>query len=673
MLLFLCAAITREDLGLPLLWATVAFWLSSCKISTKSPPDQNTTFNKKCPELRKLKNYRNQPPAPFWKRFPRFRAEKKAHSKIRFKVLKRLVQKCWFTWNKHQRKIAKIALTTLKNGASTFLKQTLPKLNSHNAKSAFIYGEMLTDTVAHWVKSKMVAGPFKNPPLENFRVNPLMAVKQKSKVRPILNLSAPKGFSFNDNVDENHIRKLEMSSARQFGNAIKVCGKGALIAKYDICDAYKHIPGHPSQWHCFGFKWLGKYFYDITTVFGSKSAPANFDSVPETIVNIVCSETEVPKNTIHRQLDDVPVVSPAWSNHAEKFAERYVEICKMIGIPLAEDCPNREKSFGIGTSGTVLGIIFNTENLSWQLSNTKADGIIALIDEFIAKRTCSLKDIQKLHGKLSDFAQMCDFMKGYRFNLSKLLGSFEGKEDGKKLIPKLLVEDLHIWKKCIISAKKGLPLSEPACGPPVSAMKFMSDAAGAAFHWSNGQCKNLTLPNDRGVASIGFKGISPFFAGGIKWPFALLTKQKDCKGRWWGGKSSALECVGLLIPFLTKPKWLVNKFIVLYVDNISLIYAWEKRYCKNDDETSILIRCLHVLESFLETRIYIEHVKRMSNEIAVLVDHLSRESSTTQEDLAMIEELPWHVPQGALINWLNNPGLDWNLPEKLVNDVRLLL
>ena len=120
----------------------------------------------------------------------------------------------------------------------------------------------------------------------------------------------------------------------------------------------------------------------------------------------------MPKNTVHRQLDDVPVVSPACSDHAEKFAKKYVEICKMIGIPLAEDCPNREKSFGIGTSGTVLGIIFNTKNLSWQLPNTKADGIIALIDEFIGKRTSSLKDVQKLHGKLSDFAQMCDFMKG---------------------------------------------------------------------------------------------------------------------------------------------------------------------------------------------------------------------------------------------------------------------
>ena len=154
----------------------MAFWLSSCRIRTKSPPDQNAKFYKKCPKLRELKNYRNQPPPPFWKQFPKFRAEKKAHSKICFKVLKILVQKCWFTWNKHQRKIARTALNTLKNGASTFLKQMLPKLNSQNAKSAFIYGEMLTDTVAHWVKSKRVAGPFKNPPLKNFRVNPLMVV-----------------------------------------------------------------------------------------------------------------------------------------------------------------------------------------------------------------------------------------------------------------------------------------------------------------------------------------------------------------------------------------------------------------------------------------------------------------------------------------------------------------
>ena len=111
-----------------------------------------------------------------------------------------------------------------------------------------------------------------------------MAVQQKNKIRPILNLSAPKHFSFNDAVDETRVRKLEMSSASLFARALRRAGRGALIAKYDIRDAYKQIAGHPAQWAAFGFKWLEKYFYDITTVFGSKSAPANFDAVPETSV-----------------------------------------------------------------------------------------------------------------------------------------------------------------------------------------------------------------------------------------------------------------------------------------------------------------------------------------------------------------------------------------------------
>ena len=75
----------------------------------------------------------------------------------------------------------------------------------------------------------MVAGPFAGPhfpPLENFRVNSLMAVKQKNKVRPILNLSAPKYASFNDAVDENCVRKLEMSWASLFENAFGKQGGG---------------------------------------------------------------------------------------------------------------------------------------------------------------------------------------------------------------------------------------------------------------------------------------------------------------------------------------------------------------------------------------------------------------------------------------------------------------
>ena len=61
---------------------------------------------------------------------------------------------------------------------------------------------------------------------------------------------------------------------------------------------------------------------------------------------------------------------------------------------------------------------------------------------------------------------MCDFMKGFRFQLSKLLGSFENCEKKtRRLVSKFLVEDLHIWKKSILAAKDGLPIGLPPSDP----------------------------------------------------------------------------------------------------------------------------------------------------------------------------------------------------------------
>ena len=165
--------------------------------------------------------------------------------------------------------------------------------------------------MADWVKWGVVAGPFQSPPLRKFRCNPLMAIAQKGKVRAVLNMSAPGGKSFNDAVSEPKLKKLTMSSAKDFSKQIWYLGRGACMAKSDIVDAYKLIRGHPDQWRLFGLKWLGKYFYDVTTVFGSKSAPATFDYLPETLVNITCTLTGFPKSWVHRQLDDVPVVAPA--------------------------------------------------------------------------------------------------------------------------------------------------------------------------------------------------------------------------------------------------------------------------------------------------------------------------------------------------------------------------
>ena len=65
---------------------------------------------------------------------------------------------------------------------------------------------------------------------------------RNGKVRPFLNMSGPIGGSFNDNVDEKKLERLQMGTAKQFGQLLLKSGRGAKFSKFDIQDAYKLIP-----------------------------------------------------------------------------------------------------------------------------------------------------------------------------------------------------------------------------------------------------------------------------------------------------------------------------------------------------------------------------------------------------------------------------------------------
>ena len=56
-----------------------------------------------------------------------------------------------------------------------------------------------------------------------------MAATQKTKIRPILNVSSPKGDSLNEAIDELSIKKINMSSPILFAEELLKAGKGALF------------------------------------------------------------------------------------------------------------------------------------------------------------------------------------------------------------------------------------------------------------------------------------------------------------------------------------------------------------------------------------------------------------------------------------------------------------
>ena len=63
---------------------------------------------------------------------------------------------------------AKKVINSLKNGASSCPKEELPACYVKNTSTAELYSKEITDTIAYWVKSGYVCGPFHEPPLKKF-------------------------------------------------------------------------------------------------------------------------------------------------------------------------------------------------------------------------------------------------------------------------------------------------------------------------------------------------------------------------------------------------------------------------------------------------------------------------------------------------------------------------
>ena len=99
------------------------------------------------------------------------------------------------------------------------------------------------------------------------------------------------------------------------------------------------------MWKLHGFKWLGQYFVDTTTIFGSKSAPADFDCVAELVANLALTKCNLPENFFHRTLDDTVFVCAKNSKEGLKLAEQYEKIGKHINLSLAPFDDAKEKSF----------------------------------------------------------------------------------------------------------------------------------------------------------------------------------------------------------------------------------------------------------------------------------------------------------------------------------------
>jgi hypothetical protein len=186
----------------------------------------------------------------------------------------------------------------------------------------------------------------------------------------------------------------------------------------------------------------------------------------------------------------------------------------------------------------------------------------------------------------------------------------------------------------------------------------------------NGERKNLNKEGDRGAASIVLdKNSSPISWSRLSWPKFFLEQVKDEKGAYYGSKTTTLEVIGMLMPFLSTPEKLMGKHVIFTVDNIAVFYGWENKVVKNDISATILIRAIHLIAFFLGTYVHVQHVPRCSDKFSTIADHLSRKSTTGSEDLEDLEQISEATIEGELLNWLESPIMNWNLPKCLLEEI----
>jgi hypothetical protein len=328
------------------------------------------------------------------------------------------------------------------------------------------------------------------------------------------------------------------------------------------------------------------------------------------------------------------------------------------------------KAFEHEHKGVVLGIGFDTKKLEWFLPAEKADRFLRrLID---AKHTdyMNLKQVQETMGVVNDLILMASFMKPYRVNGNKLLHEIGTDETKLVRLTAAFKDDLGKFARLIMTAREGLPICERASLPPLFGKIFFSDAAGANFAISNGRRVNLNTEGDRGVACVEIMDEKVAWWAEISWPRHFLEEAVDGKGAHYGSKTTTLEAIGVLLPFLCMPEQLVGQHLVFTVDNIAVVYGWDSRCVKFDDAASIILSAVHHIAMYLGSVVHILHSPRRSSKWEVLVDNLSRKSTRSYEDRLQLKEAKKSVVCGGFNNWLKKPSEDWSLPHILLGEVK---
>ena len=117
-------------------------------------------------------------------------------------------------------------------------------------------------------------------------ISPCGAIPKKNrpdKWRLIVDLSAPQGHSINHAISKEH-SSVAYANLDHAVTMLQSLGKGCLLAKLDLKEAYRVVPIHLSDQRLLAIQWEGATYIDRALPFGLRSAPKLFSALTDAMM-----------------------------------------------------------------------------------------------------------------------------------------------------------------------------------------------------------------------------------------------------------------------------------------------------------------------------------------------------------------------------------------------------
>lgn len=253
------------------------------------------------------------------------------------------------------------------------------------------------------IRAGRMIGPFTRhpPPTPFFLCSPVGSVAKRntSERRRIHHLSHPHGSSVNDSTDP-----IALSYAR-FDDALWMVsrlGRGALLCKVDVAKAFRIVGLRREDRPLVGVCWYDRLYFDAALPFGLKSSPGIWHRYAS-LLHWTFTHVGGIRDCVF-YVDDYLIGGAAGTDQCMRSKRIALSIMDAAGVPWSRDKDERE---GTPTTFLVfLGVGIDTVAMQCRLSIERQAELRALLDEWLTKRSCTIKELQSLIGKLTFAARM---------------------------------------------------------------------------------------------------------------------------------------------------------------------------------------------------------------------------------------------------------------------------